>query len=825
MRNLITRTILGVALLALVVPPIPLFAQEKKEEKKTAEEEKKPKVTEEMTVTARKVEEKLQDVPMSVAAPTESQLRDRGAQTIEDVAANVAGFTVQNLGPGQSQVAIRGVSSGQIARDQPGVKEQAGFYLDESVISLSLFTPDLDLFDLNRVEVLRGPQGTLFGSGSESGTIRYITNQPKLGASESIGDFTIDTINSGGTGGSARFATNVPMGSTAATRIVAYYTRYGGFIDAVQPNLSVKKHVNDGYRAGGRLSLLFQPTKELSITPRVIYQKVDMNGWNRIDVFNILANSYTTTRPKVTLDDRRQFTQIKEPTKDSFLLGDANLSYKLGGGATLTSISSWTNRHVDVIRDAGALTSSITGGSIGLPASVYTLNSPLDDFTRARTYSEELRLAGSAPRFQWLVGGFYVNQRRNYGQQLLVSGFEDTTFAAIGVRIPTANVIAPKDGLFWSDLRYKFRQTALFGEATYSVTDKIDLSGGLRGYKFNERRSQIFDGIFGEDDNGNPQIQPGSTKANGVAPRVMASFKLSDATRLYAQAAKGFRLGGINDPLNVTLCTPADLVTFGGHTTWKDETLWNYEVGSKSRIMNNRGAFNVAAFYADIKNLQATVTAGSCSSRVIFNVPKARSTGAEIEFDLAPTDAFDFSITASHSDSKLRSTVTSTSPTGVVTIVSGIRSGARMPTVPQDQAAAAATYRWPSTRGWVGYATGTWNHVGDRFTQVGDDVIGPVTGGWFVAPNTLNLNSFGKNTIGGPLTQRTFTFDPKLPAYNVVNLRVGVLKGNWDTAVFVNNITDEKAFLALDRERGFRARVGYLTNQPRTYGISTRVNF
>src|SRR5262249_55704121 len=156
------------------------------------------------------------------------------------------------------------------------------------------------------------------------------------------------------------------------------------------------------------------------------------------------------------------------------------------------------------------------------------------------------------------------------------------------------------------------------------------------------------------------------TKANGAAPRVMVSYKLSDATRLNAQVSKGFRLGGINDPLNVTLCTPADLVTFGGHTGWKDETLWNYEVGSKSRIMNNRGAFNAAVFYADINDLQATVTAGSCSSRVVFNVPKARSAGAELEFDLAPNDNFDFAISASHSDSKLRSTVTSTDAKGNV---------------------------------------------------------------------------------------------------------------------------------------------------------------
>ena len=225
-------------------------------------------MTEEIVVTSRKREETVQDVPISVAAPTESELRDRGAENIEDVAANVAGFTVQNLGPGQSQVAMRGVSSGQIVRDQPGVKEQLGVYLDESVISLSLFTPDIDLFDLSRVEVLRGPQGTLFGSGSESGTLRYISNQPKIGTSETVGEFSGSSISNGGIGGSAKVAVNVPMGQTSAMRFAGYYTRYGGYIDAVQPDLSVKKDVNDGNREGARLAFLFKPNDKLSITPR-----------------------------------------------------------------------------------------------------------------------------------------------------------------------------------------------------------------------------------------------------------------------------------------------------------------------------------------------------------------------------------------------------------------------------------------------------------------------------------------------------------------------------------------------------------------------------
>src|SRR5262245_30503921 len=178
-----------------------------------------------VTVTALKRESTIQETPFSLAAPTEAVLRQRGVDDIEGVARNVAGLSVQNLGPGQSQVAIRGASSGQIARDQPGVKEQVGAYLDESVISLSLFTPDIDLFDVSRVEVLLGPQGTLFGSGSESGTVRYITNQPEIGATKYFGELGANTISGGSQGGTVKLGANAPLGDKAALRVAAYYNK------------------------------------------------------------------------------------------------------------------------------------------------------------------------------------------------------------------------------------------------------------------------------------------------------------------------------------------------------------------------------------------------------------------------------------------------------------------------------------------------------------------------------------------------------------------------------------------------------------------------
>jgi iron complex outermembrane receptor protein len=188
---------------------------------------------EEIIVTAQKRATSLQDVPFSVAALTAEDLEQSGATNIVEVARNVPGLYIADLGPGQSQVAIRGISAGQVVRDQPGVKESVGIYLDESPISVALFTPDLDLYDLDRIEVLRGPQGTLFGAGSSSGTVRYITAQPNIGESGGSVDLTGSIPTDGEFGGSVRGSINVPIGENAAMRAVGYYTALSGFIDSL----------------------------------------------------------------------------------------------------------------------------------------------------------------------------------------------------------------------------------------------------------------------------------------------------------------------------------------------------------------------------------------------------------------------------------------------------------------------------------------------------------------------------------------------------------------------------------------------------------------
>ena len=756
----------------------------------------------EIIVTANKRNSTIQDVPFSINAQTAEDIQRSGATTLEDLSRNVAGLTIQNLGPGQSQVAIRGVSAGQIVRDQPGVKEQVGIYLDESVISLSLFTPDLDLFDLNRVETLRGPQGTLFGSGSVGGTIRYITNQPKIGATEGTVEANVNLVDGNDFGGHLKGAINAPLGDNAAIRAVGYYTRYGGFIDALTPT-GIKKDVNSGERYGGRVAITFEPSDSISITPRVIYQKIMTDGFNREEVFNLFANPFTTTRPAVTFKERQQFLLLDEAFEDEIFIADATIKAGLGG-VDLTSVTSYTDRNILVSRDASALTGSVSV-DLGYPAAAVILPSNLRDTTKVQSFTQELRLSsnGDGP-LQWVFGGFYSNTDRVYAQRLPTPGYDAFTDATLGAgtSAAVANGFGPNSP-FNSDLPYNLKQIAVFGEGSYEIVDALTLTAGGRYYDFKEVRTITSGGLFANGDSGKVD----RTKSSGFTPRFLLSYEASNNITLNAQASKGFRLGGVNDPLNANLCTPADRAIFGGFQDYDDETLWNYEAGVKTQ---GRGfTFNAAAFYTDISNLQTTLDAGSCSSRIVFNVPKAHTQGVEFELGLQPTDGLDLGISGSLLSAKFDSTVVS----GTGAVLAGIRDGNRLASVPKFQISATASYSFPVSDGAKGNVTASVQHVGNRFTQPSDQENNP--------------RSFVSGLpFGGASGTNATVVNLQLPSYQLVNFSAGVDFDNGLSVIgYINNLFDENALLGFDRERGGRARLGFNTNQPRTYGITVRKTF
>jgi iron complex outermembrane receptor protein len=208
---------------------------------------------------------------------------------------------------------------------------------------------------------------------------------------------------------------------------------------------------------------------------------------------------------------------------------------------------------------------------------------------------------------------------------------------------------APPDTPFFSHLTYDFKQFAAFGEATYRFSPQWGVTGGLRYYDFTEDRKLTFAGLFADVGYTN---QPGSTDSNGISPRVILTYNPTKEVQWNLQVAKGFRLGGINDPLNVGLCSAPDLVTYGGKPNFKDEKTTNYEIGAKTRSEGGRVTFNAAVFFTDIKDLQVVADAGTCSSRIILN-GQARSQGAEIELFAHPNQNWDFGISATYADTKI----------------------------------------------------------------------------------------------------------------------------------------------------------------------------
>ena len=762
-------------------------------------------------VTATKRASTLQDVPFSINAQTQEDIQRANASSIEDISRNVAGLTVQNLGPGQSQVSVRGVSAGQIVRDQPGVKEQVGVYLDESVVSLSLFTPDFDLFDLNRVETLRGPQGTLFGSGSVGGTIRYITNQPKLGKSEGLVEANVNTIDESDIGGHIKGAINLSLGETAAIRIVGYAQKFAGFIDAEGP--ADGDNVNDGSRRGIRASILWQPTAQLSLTPRVVYQQVRANGFNREERFNLYANEFTT--PPSDLGKREQFLLLREKFSDNTLLADLTASYDFGA-VELTSISSYIDRDILVSRDASALTGSVSI-DLGFVDAGVNLPSNLRDTTDLKQYTQELRLGstGAGP-FQWVFGGFYSKVDRVYAQRLPTPGydaFDDPFLLGLcvnagacrspGVPLTSADLANgfPANSPYNADLPYDIKQSALFGEASYDF-GQFKLTAGGRYYDFKEERKFKSGGLFANGDN-----RQDKTKSSGFSPRAIATWEPNANLSVNVQAAKGFRLGGVNDPLNLPLCSDEDEAIFGGYQAYDDETLWNYEAGVKY----SRGPItvNAAAFRTEIKDLQVTLDAGSCSSRVVFNVPKAHTQGVELELSGRPARGLELSLAGSLLEAEFDSNVLD----GTGTVLGGIRKGNRLPSVPKFQMAATATYSTRVRTDSELVMSASYQHVGSRYTQPSDQENNPRD---FVS----GLPFLGATGAG------VTTIDLKLPSYNLVNLSAGLeFDSGLDLILYANNIFDESPRLSFDRERGGRARLGFNIGQPRTIGLTARKAF
>jgi iron complex outermembrane receptor protein len=407
---------------------------------------------------------------------------------------------------------------------------------------------------------------------------------------------------------------------------------------------------------------------------------------------------------------------------------------------------------------------------------------------------------------QWLAGVFYSDTARDYAQLLPTPGYDVATDAALGAGTAAATANGfPLDSPYNSVLPYDLEQTAIFGEVTHDFSDVLQLTVGGRWYDYDEVRTITQGGWFSS---GFPGIVD-QTSSDGFIPRFMISYDHSDNVTFNAQASQGFRLGGVNDPLNESLCTGDDIAIFGGFQNYGDETLWNYEAGVKMRT-DNGVTINAAVFHTKIDDLQVTLDAGSCSSRISFNVPDAHTTGLEFEISAMPSDGLELSLAGSIVSAEFDTTVIDANGS----VLGGVADGNRLASVPESQFAATITKFFPVEFAGGGemYVAGSYQHVGDRITQPTDQVAGAGT--------------FAHGlTYGGASGSESTTVDTILDSYDTLNLSAGLIKDTWELVLYVNNATDENANLSFNRERGGRARLAYMTNTPRTVGVTFRNRF
>ena len=356
------------------------------------------------------------------------------------------------------------------------------------------------------------------------------------------------------------------------------------------------------------------------------------------------------------------------------MLADVTARFGLGP-VVLTSITTYIDRDILVSRDASALTGSvgISFTGLGVDAEVARLNSNLVDTTDLQQWTQELRLGSNTDSpFQWVLGAFYTDIDRRYSQRLPTPGYDNPygqqalnglcLLAGLFCQSPGVPMTPtqaangfPLNSPYNADLPYDIRQMAAFGEASYDF-GQFRITAGARYYDFKETRDFISGGVFSNRDT---RIAD-ETSSDGFSPRVIVTYEPDDDFRINVQASKGFRVGGVNDPLNTPLCDGGvggiDALTYGNRPTYEDETLWNYEAGV--RYQGRTLSFNAAAFYTDISNLQVTADAGSCSSRVVFNVPQAHTMGVEAEISVSPAPGLDLSVAGSLIEAEFDSDVT-----------------------------------------------------------------------------------------------------------------------------------------------------------------------
>ncbi len=710
----------------------------------------------EVLVTANKRRESAREVPGAVTVISGGKLESIGASNFQDFATYVPGLSSASDGVGENQIAIRGITSGA------QISSTVGVYVDESPVgsssafALGSYGLDFNVFDLERLEVLSGPQGTLYGASTLGGLLKYVTMPPDLNTyGATVQSEVSDTIN-GGLNHSERGVLNLPIiPNHLAIRADGIAENDAGYVDNPDRGL---KDVNAAKTRGGRISLLGRITPDLNLRVSVMQQSIDRNGNSDVD------RDPMTHQPVQGKYD--QSPLIDEPFTSRFLLYSGLVTWNLHW-AQVTSMSSWqdigTTGTLDETGDFGGLLR--TGNLIPFAAA---------DAATVKKYTQELRLTSQDSKiFEWQVGAFYTVEHAD--DFLGVSGDLAKDNALLGL-IPVG-ALGPDLTVQLLDepLQSTYRELAGFADATAHLTQRLDVTLGVRYSGNRQGYQQQESGVLGLISGLTGALTGASTDTGGVSRANVATYlftpryHITPSTMIYARVASGYRPGGPN------YIAPAPFPS--GPATFNPDTVWNYELGSKASFFHNRATVDFDVFYIDWNKILLLTNLDG--NNTIENGGKAQVRGTELTANVKVVRGLTVGGNMSYSDAKLAEDVPALDA----------KSGERLPLSPRFSAALTADYNVPVSEWLRGTAGVSYRFVGNR--PVGFD---------------------------GSTTNPQYW----LGAYEIMDLRFGVQSRLANVSLFLKNVFNRLGEVSADAsalQNNPDGTVRVAITQPRTVGL------
>ena len=781
-------------------------------------------VLEEVVVTAQRRSESLQNVPLSITALSAIALEQKAVTTFFDYAGQVPNLAFANTGDGSGTartISIRGISG----------DGTTGFYIDETPVPDSI---DPRVLDVERIEVLRGPQGTLYGARSMGGTVRLITQQPSFdGVNGRVSISGSKTSNADSANYGVDAAINIPLSDRMAMRFVGFYEHDAGFLkrhfltnpaDAANlpPNsnptllgnlpTTTRNDVGRVNGYGGALSLAIKPSDALMITPRIMYQKSDANGLPYAD-----GGSYPVPQPSpppaVSMRPagytQYRFYDVPESSSDAWTLISLGIRYDTSVG-TFFSSSSYFDRTVDETEDQtdflwSALESPFDGiplGDVTNPATplyhAVPIAASIRELKQIHRFVQEFRFTSklSGP-WQYVAGFFYSDTRgrvpyAGYYPPSIAPGISQTGgFVVQGIPgLPIPVNPANPDEIFGQDYQTKVTEPAFYGELSYQFTDAVKGTVGLRAYRIKTQTGGYLEGIaFGGARITDPVAE---TTDSGVNPKVGLDWKLAPGKMVYAQVAKGFRPGGLVpsipgntlvDPLGCFAQLQGLGYTDAAQTKrYKPDRLWNYELGTKTAWADNRVTVDAAGFLIKWDQIQQSV-ALPCGFQFRANAGAAEIKGAELEVHARPTMDLDLSFGVGYQRARI---------TQASALLPSLQVGDRVYQVPDWTGNAAASYTVPfeGSRSLVG--TISWSYTGDSVSAS-------------VSANNPRVR----------------------PSYSILDARLAYEFAAYELALVGKNLANTEANLGDNRSLAAETvgRPRLVVNAPRTVGFDFRAKF